>query len=156
MASGNKRPNPGRGSVTATSSRTSRPRVVTDDKVARWAVALLFVVPAVLVPLALDRFIFGKVLVAAIAIGLSVIAAPSGRLPRTVSSLLAAGGVVLLVSALASSSPATAFWGRQPRSEGVLVLAVYLLSGFAGARLLGPEFRPRMRQTALAAMSWCI
>jgi O-antigen ligase len=63
---------------------------------------------------------------------------------------------MLLISALFSDSPLTALLGRAPRSEGALVLAVYLLAGLSGARLLGPGRSARAVQLALKTMAWCV
>ena len=120
---------------------------------AQWAVLLLLVVGVVIVPFALDRFVFGKLLVAAIAVALAFASTPVGRAPRTVVWLLGAGAVILLVSALAADSPATALLGRAPRYEGVFVLSLYALCGFCGPRLLGPGRSERTTRLALQTMA---
>src|SRR5690625_693724 len=122
---------------------------------ARWALALVLLVPAVVVPMGLDRFTFGKLLVGAVGIGLAFTVAPAGRLSRTVQGLVVAGSVIVVCAALVSASPVTSLWGRAPRYEGVFVLTGYLLAGLAGVRLLGPARSRHAIRFALAVMAWC-
>ena len=120
---------------------------------AQWAVLLMLAVGVVIVPFALDRFVFGKLLVAAVAVALAWSSTATGRLPRTVVWLLSAACVILLVSALASTSPGTALLGRAPRYEGVFVLGLYTLCGISGPRLLGPGRTERTSRLALQTMA---
>lgn len=125
------------------------------DRPAQWAVVLLVVTPAVIIPGGLDRFEFGKLVVAAVGVLLAFLAAATGRLPRAASIGLAAGAVVLLVAALTSQSPLVSLLGRAPRYEGLAVLVVYLLAGVVGARLLGPSRPERLTDLVLVTMAWC-
>lgn len=122
---------------------------------ADWAIVLLFALPAAIVPGGLDRFVFGKLLIAALGVGLAFTAPVTGRLSRAVSALLAAGAVLLALSALLSHAPEAALLGRAPLNEGALVLAVYLLAGVSGARLLGPGRSARSTRVAIATMAAC-
>jgi O-antigen ligase len=118
-----------------------------------WSLLLLLVVPAVIVPGALNRFVFGKLAIAAIGAGLAFLTAPRGRMARPAAVLLGAGAVVLLVAALLSRSPLTALLGREQQQEGVLVLAVYVLAAVSGARLLGPDRTDSTLDVAWTVMS---
>jgi O-antigen ligase/Flp pilus assembly protein TadD len=79
-----------------------------------------------------------KAAVGAIGVTVALCCAPRGRMARPVRWLLAVGAAVLLLAALLSAAPYAALTGRDPRFEGVLVLATYALAAVAGARLLGP------------------
>lgn len=117
------------------------------------AVVLLLATPAIIIPGALNRFVFGKLLIAAIGAALAFTVPPRGRLTRMVRWLLAGAGALLLASALASNSPVASVFGRAPRYEGALVLTIYLLAGLSGVRLLGPARSPRAVQVALTTMA---
>jgi hypothetical protein len=103
------------------------------------AIGLLFLAPLMIVPGALDRFVFGKLTVAALGAGLAFWAAPRGRLNRRVVVIVGAGAVVLLLAAIFASSPEAAILGRAPRYEGGFVLATYVAVAVAAARLMGPD-----------------
>ena len=122
---------------------------------ADWAVILLFLSPAVIIPEALDRFVFGKLVVAALGAGLAFLAPACGRMTTTVRILLGASAAVLALSSVLSVAPQSALLGRAPLSEGVLVLSAYLLAGLSGGRLLGPGREARTLDSALAAMACC-
>jgi O-antigen ligase len=104
----------------------------------RWALAALALSGAVFVPLALNRFVFAKLALAAAAIVLAFAVRPRGRLPRAAVALLLASAIVLMLAALTGQTPLAQFLGRPPRYEGVFVLPVYLGALLAGTRLLGP------------------
>jgi O-antigen ligase len=112
---------------------------------------LLAVAPAMIVPGALDRFVFGKLFVAAAGAALAFLARPAGRLPRLFVVGGAAAGVVLVIAAIVSTSPWASLSGRAPRYEGVFVLATYAAAAVAGARLLGPADTTQRRQWFLRA-----
>lgn len=118
-----------------------------------WALILLLAVPAVIVPGALNRFVFGKLAVASLGVGLAFLAAPKGRLSSGAAVLLGAGGAILTISAMTSRSPLTAFLGRDPQLEGVLVIAVYVLAAASGARLLGVGASDSAMVAARSAMA---
>jgi O-antigen ligase len=107
----------------------------------RIALLLIGVAPAAFLPRALDRFVFPKLAAVATAAALAALCPRRGRLPRSVVLLVAAGSVLLAISALASASPVGALVGRSPRYEGVFVLPVYVAAAVAGAWLLGPTRR---------------
>jgi len=123
-----------------------------------WALAALALSGAVFVPLALNRFVFAKLALAAAAIVLAFAVRPRGRLPRAAIALLLASAVVLMLAALTGQTPLGQLLGRPPRYEGVFVLPVYLGALLVGARLLGPG-RARgsmvwfLRCLALAALA---
>ena len=104
----------------------------------RWALAALALSGTVFVPLALNRFVFAKLALAAAAIVLAFTVRPRGRLPRAAVALLLASAVVLMLATLTGQTPLGQLLGRSPRYEGVFVLPVYLGALLAGARLLGP------------------
>jgi O-antigen ligase len=107
----------------------------------RVALVLVAIAPAAFLPRALDRFVFPKLAVVAVAAAIATLCPRRGRLPRAVVLLVAAGVAVLGIATFASASPLIAFLGRGPRYEGVFVLPVYLAAGAAGAWLLGPARR---------------
>ena len=93
-------------------------------------------------PGGLFRFAWAKVVVVLIALGAGLLAGRANRpggglLPRSTTVLLGAGSVVLLIAALLSPSPAAALFGRWPRYEGGVVLAVYAATLVLGAKVLG-------------------
>ncbi len=103
----------------------------------RWALALLAVSGAAFLPDALNRFVFPKLFVLAIAVGLAATVPARGRLPRGAVAIISAGALVLLGAALLGQTPVAQLVGRAPRYEGVFALAIYAGAGVAGARLLG-------------------
>lgn len=117
------------------------------------ALTLLLAVPAVIVPGALNRFVFGKLVVAAAGVAVAFRSPPAGRLMRPAGVMLGAAGVVLAISAVTARSPMTALLGREPQQEGVLILAVYVMAGASGSRLLGPNRSEPAIRTAYAAMA---
>ncbi|KQR65393.1 O-antigen polymerase [Arthrobacter sp. Leaf337] len=91
-------------------------------------------------PGGLFRFAWAKVVVVLIALGAGLLAGRAnqgGRLPPSTMILLGAGSIVLLLAALLSPSPAAALFGRWPRYEGAVVLAVYAATLVLGAKVLG-------------------
>jgi len=108
----------------------------------RWALGLLLLAPIAIMPGALNRFVFAKVAISAAGGGLALLGAGRGRWERRIGWLLAGGALLLLIAALHGAAPVVQLLGRGPRYEGVVVLAVYLLAGVAGARLLGPARAP--------------
>ncbi len=113
----------------------------------RAALVALAVSGAVILPGALNRFVFPKLAVAAAGVALAVTVAPRGRLSGPVRAVLALGSLLLVLAAAVGTTPLAQLVGRAPRYEGVLALAVYVGAGAAGARLLGPG-RPR------GSMAW--
>jgi O-antigen ligase len=103
----------------------------------RWALALLALSGAVILPEALNRFVFPKLAVAAAGVMLAATVPARGRLPRAAVVLVLAGSAVLVAGALTGATPGVQLIGRGPRYEGLLGLTVYLGAGVAGARLLG-------------------
>lgn len=95
--------------------------------------AIVFTLPG-----AFERWILAKELVFLCAVLIACSAPAAGRVPRVVWGLIAAGGLVLAVAALASAQPLTALFGRWPRYEGLVSLPVMVAAVWLGARLLGP------------------
>jgi O-antigen ligase len=127
----------------------------------RWAFALLAVSGCVFLPLALDRFVFPKLAVAALGVLIGTTTIARGRLPRGAWWVCFAGGLLLLVAALTGATPVAQLLGRPPRYEGILVLPVYLGVLATGARLLGSGRAPGatswfLRWLSLAAIAICI
>ncbi len=108
----------------------------------RASLLLLVVSGACFLPGALDRFVFPKLVVAAVGVMLALTLSARGRLPREVLGMLGLGGLLLLAAALTSSAPLAALIGRPPRYEGVIALSVYVGALIAGARLLGAGQTP--------------
>lgn len=135
--------------VKTASSRRRVPARVPTSKTAVAAVVLAFGASVVVVPGALNRFVFGKLAVAAAGAGIAAFCHPAGRLRRDVRIVLALGAAVLLIGALVSAQPIAGVLGRSPRYEGVFVLAAYVAMAWSGARLLGPE---RDEAAALVAL----
>ncbi len=113
----------------------------------RLALAALAVSGAVILPGALNRFVFPKLAVAAAGIALAATVAPRGRLSGPARAVLMLGALLLVAAALVGATPVAQLVGRAPRYEGLLALSVYVGAGAAGARLLGPA-RPR------GSMAW--
>jgi hypothetical protein len=103
------------------------------------ALCLMLGEAVVIVPGALNRFVFGKLAVVVIGAGAAALYAPAGRLRREVRVVVGLAAAVLVAAALVSDQPLAGVLGRAPRFEGVFVLAAYLAAAWAGARLLGPE-----------------
>jgi O-antigen ligase len=122
-----------KGSSTTTAASVLAP----GSRVAQWAVVLIGLSPAIVVPLALDRFIFGKLAFVAAGIALAWFAAPAGRLKRPVVGALAAGIALLALASVLSSHPMLSLIGREPRFEGVAVLFIYVVALATGARVVG-------------------
>jgi len=101
--------------------------------VAAFASALAFI------PSGESRFVLPKLAIATACVALAAFAAPAGRLTKGASRVLAGGGLVLLVAALAGSTPGAQLLGRWPRYEGLISLALYAGMAWAGARILGPS-----------------
>lgn len=117
------------------------------------AVVLLFGSVTVVVPGALNRFVFGKLAAAALAAGLTAFAPPAGRMRRNLRINLSLGAGVLLLAAVTSAMPGVALLGRSPRYEGAFVLATYVAMVWAGARLLGPQRSDQLLVTALRVLA---
>jgi hypothetical protein len=103
----------------------------------RAALLALAVGTAVILPGALNRFVFPKLAVVLLGALLAFWCPSRGRLPRVVIVLLAAGGLLLAGAALAGQAPVAQLVGRAPRYEGLIALPVYAAALVAGARLLG-------------------
>jgi len=104
----------------------------------RIALTLLVLSVVVVLPGGMYPYYLPKLALAAAAIVAAALAPRTGRLPRSIVLVLAAGSVVLLVAAFVSGNPLPALLGRWPRYEGLVALPVYLGLLWAGARLLGP------------------
>ncbi|MDT0200390.1 tetratricopeptide repeat protein [Nocardioides sp. AE5] len=81
------------------------------------------------------QYVAAKLILVALAVAVGVWALPAGRLRTEVHWLLAAGGLVLATAVIASPDPAP--FGRWPRHEGLLVVPLYVLMAWLGARLVG-------------------
>jgi O-antigen ligase len=103
----------------------------------RAALAMLGLCSVVVLPGALNRFVFGKLAVAALGVALAAVAPARGRLPRAATALLAVAAGLLLTAALTEPVPRAALAGLPPRYEGGIGLPIYLGALVAGARLLG-------------------
>ncbi len=103
----------------------------------RWALALLALGGVAILPEALNRFVFPKLAVTYAGVLLAAMVPARGRLPRSAVAILVAGAVILVVAALAGTTPLVAMVGRGPRYEGAVALAAYAGAGVAGARILG-------------------
>jgi O-antigen ligase len=113
---------------------------------AQAAVVLVGLSPAVVVPHALNRFVFGKLAFIAAGIALAFLAPVAGRLRRHVTIALLAAVAVALLAATVSDHPVVSLLGRSPRFEGALVIFVYVGAFAAAARVLGDG----RRQTAVS------
>ncbi len=103
------------------------------------AIGLLVVSVLALLPGALDRWVFPKLLVALAGVLLAALSPSAGRLPRWVWILLGAGAIVAGVAALLGAAPLVQLLGRWPRYEGLVSVGVYVAVAWAAARLLGPR-----------------
>ncbi|MGH2842079.1 MAG: O-antigen ligase family protein [Solirubrobacteraceae bacterium] len=123
----------------------------------RLALALLALSGAAFLPDALNRFVFPKLVLVAIAVTLAAIVPARGRLPRAAVAVLCAGAALLTLAALSGRTPLQQLIGLAPRYEGLIVLPLYAGAGVAGARLLGHgrargASRSFVRWLALAAI----
>jgi O-antigen ligase/polysaccharide polymerase Wzy-like membrane protein len=116
-----------------------RPRAARLARSERAALTALAIAPAVVIPGGLNRFVFGKLAVAAFGVLCAAIAPARGRLPRAAWWWLAAAGLLLVLAALSSRNPHAELIGMPPRYEGIVALPVYLGCLAAGARLLGRD-----------------
>jgi hypothetical protein len=89
----------------------------------------------------MDRFVFGKLVLSAAAIGVAALGGREGRLPRPIGLAVAAGLAVFTLSCLLSPTPVASLIGRWPRYEGVPVLLTYVGSVWVGARIVGRRSR---------------
>lgn len=119
----------------------------------RAALLLLAGAGAAFLPGALDRFVFPKLAIAAAGAMLALLAPARGRLPRELTVMLAVSAALLLVSALASTTPMQALIGRPPRYEGLVALPVYAGALVAGSRLLGLKSAPGATAWVLDVLS---
>jgi O-antigen ligase len=120
------------------------------------AIWLLGLAPAVILPGALNRFVFIKLTLGAAAIACALMAPLPGRLQRGSRILLVLAGITLAAAALLGQAPLAQLIGRAPRYEGLVALSVYLGALLMGAWLLGPGANPALRAhlvraTAVAA-----
>jgi O-antigen ligase len=127
----------------------------------RWALALLAVSGCVFLPYALDRFVFPKLVLAAVGVLIATTVAARSRLPRLVVYILIAGSALLILAALSGATPLAQLLGRAPRYEGIIVFPVYLGALATGARLLGTNRAPGatawfLKWLSFAALAICI
>jgi hypothetical protein len=107
------------------------------------------------IPGGMDRFVFGKLVLSAAAIGAAAYGGRQGRLPRYVALTAAAGLALFTLSCLLSPTPVASLVGRWPRYEGLPVVLTYVGCAWAGARILGRRSRAATEavETALAVGS---
>jgi tetratricopeptide (TPR) repeat protein len=105
----------------------------------------------VVLPGALNRFVFPKLAVTLAGVSVAARAPARGRLPRLVWALLGAAVAVLAAAALMGADPLQQLVGVAPRYEGLLTIGLYLGAGVTGARLLGPD-RPRETDALLVRL----
>ena len=113
-----------------------------------WAACLA---PALVLPGALNRFVFVKLAAVALAVALALTAAPVARLRREATLAMWSAAAVLVVGALAGAEPVAQLIGRAPRYEGVVSLSVYGAAVALGAWLLGSPNRRVLRRHAVRA-----
>ncbi len=122
--------------------------------ISRWHVAAVWILslaPAVVLPGALNRFVFIKLAFGAAAVACALMAQVSGRLQRSSRILLTLAGITLAASALLGQAPVAQLIGRAPRYEGIVALSVYLGAFLIGAWLLGPGANPALRAQLIKA-----
>lgn len=107
----------------------------------RIALWLVCAAPLVWIPGGMDRFVFGKLVLSAAAIGAAALGGREGRLPRVIALTVAGGLAVFVLSCLLSPTPVASLIGRWPRYEGVPVLLTYVGCVWAGARIVGRRTR---------------
>ena len=114
---------------------------------------LLCLAPLAVIPGGENRFVFAKLAFFAAAVAVACVAVPTGRLPGAIAWLLVSGIALTALSAGLGSHPSTAVVGVAPRYEGLPVLCLYAASGWAGARLLGPDARQDSLRTVVLALT---
>ena len=122
--------------------------------ISRWHVAAVWILglaPAVVLPGALNRFVFIKLALGAAALACALMAQLPGRLQRSTRILLVLAGITLAASALLGQAPIAQLIGRAPRYEGLVALSVYVGAFLMGAWLLGPGASPALRAQLIKA-----
>lgn len=112
--------------------------MTTYARVSMWLIGLS---PLVWIPGGFNRFVFGKLLVAALAVVCGALTARQGELPKNVRWIALAGLAWFTIACLVSPTPLASLVGRWPRYEGVPVVALYVGCAWLGARLLGSRSR---------------
>jgi Flp pilus assembly protein TadD len=115
------------------------------------AIWILGLAPAVVLPGALNRFVFIKLTLGAAALACALMAGLPGRLQRSSRILLILAGVTLASAALLGQAPVAQLVGRAPRYEGMLALSVYVGALLMGAWLLGSGANPALRAHLIKA-----
>jgi hypothetical protein len=105
----------------------------------RIALAALASAAVVIVPGGLNRFVFGKLALAAIGVLASLAVQAHGRLGKLPVCLLTCAGLVMGLAVAAGENPHAQLVGLPPRYEGLIALPIYLGGLLAGVRLLGPD-----------------
>ncbi len=107
-----------------------------------------------MIPGALNRFVFGKLVLADAGVLAAFLCQARGRLPRSAWLTLIAAGALLIGGAISSQDPVDRLIGLAPRYEGVLVVFLYLGALVAGARILGPERANGSTAWLMGCLSW--
>jgi hypothetical protein len=95
------------------------------------------VAPAAVIPGGLNRFVFAKNALFALALAFAGVANCRTRLSRPAGWLLLAGLAWVALCGSLTPDPGAVLAGMAPRYEGLPVLALYGAAVWAGARLLG-------------------
>lgn len=122
-------------------------------RVGEVALSLLWVAPVLVLPGVYHRWGWPTLIAAVVAVGLAVWARPTGRVPVWWAALAAAVALALTLRALLGEAPLAQFFGRAPRYEGFVELAVLLAAVWCGARLAGPRAATSAHRAIVRAMT---
>lgn len=122
-------------------------------RVGEVALSLLWVAPVLVLPGVYHRWGWPTLIAAVVAVGLAVWARPTGRVPVWWAVLAAAVSIALALRALLGDAPLAQFFGRAPRYEGFVELAVLLAVVWCGARLAGPRAPTSAHRAIVRAMT---
>ncbi|MFC6705028.1 O-antigen ligase family protein [Flexivirga alba] len=119
----------------------------------RAAAVLLAGIPLAILPGAENRFVFGRLVVAAFAALLLLAIPGAGRLPRWMWLSIGAATLVTGIAGVFGADVSTAWWGRGQVYDGAPFLVLCLIVAMGAARHLGPHGEPGDRELFLNAMA---
>lgn len=111
------------------------------------------IAPITFLPGLNDRWGWPVLLCAVVAVVLAGWGRPVGRLPTWIAALIGGVLLVLLIGALMGPAPMAQLLGRAPRYEGMLTLGALVGTGWAAARIAGPNASQKLWRHLLRALT---